>query len=147
MSASSDARERSIPGIVIDLIGQFSTLLRQESRLARAEISENVNRAIVGMAMAVAAAVLLVPALVILLMAAVYGLETVGLAPAWSALIVGGVALIVGAIVMLIGIAKLRAMSLIPRKAIHQFQEDAALARRQVDGEEQRTTNGFQRAA
>lgn len=147
MSASSDARERSIPGIVIDLIGQFSTLLRQESQLARAEISENVNRAIVGMAMAVAAAVLLVPALVILLMAAVYGLETVGLASAWSALIVGGVALIVGAIVMLIGIAKLRAMSLIPRKAIHQFQEDAALARRQVDGEEQRTTNGFQRAA
>ena len=78
MPMSSDARERSIPGIVIDLIGQFSTLLRQESRLARAEISENVNRAIVGVAMAAAAAVLLIPALVILLMAAVYGLRDHG---------------------------------------------------------------------
>ena len=86
-------------------------------------------------------------ALVILLMAAVYGLETIGLAPAWSALIVGGVALIVGVIVMLIGIAKLKAMSLIPHKAIHQFQADAALAKSQVGGEEERTTNGFQRAA
>jgi hypothetical protein len=147
MPMSSDARERSIPGIVIDLIGQFSTLLRQESQLARAEISENVTRAIVGAAMAAAAAVLLVPALVILLMAAVYGLETTALSPAWSALIVGAAALMIGAIVMLIGIAKLKTMSLIPRKAIHQFQEDAALARSQVDGEEERTTNGFQRAA
>ena len=147
MPMSSDARERSIPGIVIDLIGQFSTLLRQESQLARAEISENVTRAIVGAAMAAAAAVLLVPAIVILLMAAVYGLETTGLAPAWSALIVGAAALVIGIIVMLIGIAKLKAMSLIPRKAIHQLKEDAALARSQVDGEEERTTNGFQRAA
>ena len=31
MAIPFDERARSIPGIVIDLIGQFTTLLRQES--------------------------------------------------------------------------------------------------------------------
>jgi hypothetical protein len=146
MTIPFDERSRSIPGIVIDLIGQFTTLLRQESRLARAEISENLNRALTGVVMAVAAAVLLIPALVILLLAGVYGLEAAGFAPYWSALIVGGAAVVVGAVLMLIGINRLKAKNLIPSKTIHQLQEDAALAKRQMNSE-QEGTDGFQRAA
>ena len=97
MANPFDERARSIPGIVIDLIGQFTTLLRQESQLARAEISENINRVLMGVVMAVTAAVLLLPALVILLMAAVFGLEAAGLASYWAALIVGGVAAVAAA--------------------------------------------------
>lgn len=140
-------RERSIPAIVLDLVNQFATLLQQESRLARAEISEAVSRMIAGMVMAVIAAVLLVPALVILLLAAVYALETTGLAPSWSALAVGGGALIVGLILMLLGVNRLKAKNLIPRRTIHQFEEDAALAKSQVNGAEERTGHGFERAA
>jgi uncharacterized membrane protein YqgA involved in biofilm formation len=146
MSTPFEARDRSIPGIVIDLLNQFTTLLRQESQLARAEISENVNRAIMGIVLAVAAAVMLIPALVILLMAAVYALESAGLAPYWAALAIGGGVLIIGLILMLIGVSRLKAKNLMPRKTINQLQEDAALAKRQVSGEE-RTDNGFQRAA
>ena len=146
MTIPFDERSRSIPGIVIDLIGQFTTLLRQESRLARAEISENLNRALTGIVMAVAAAVLLIPALVILLLAGVYGLEAAGFASYWSALIVGGAAVVVGAVLMLIGINRLKAKNLIPSKTIHQLQEDAALAKRQMNSE-QEGTDGFQRAA
>ena len=146
MTIPFDERSRTIPGIVIDLIGQFTTLLRQESQLARAEISENLNRALTGVVMAVAAAVLLIPALVILLLAGVYGLEAAGLAPYWSALIVGGAAVVVGAVLMLIGINRLKAKNLIPSKTIHQLQEDAALAKRQMNSE-QEGTDGFQRAA
>ena len=146
MTIPFDDRSRTIPGIVIDLIGQFTTLLRQESQLARAEISENLNRALTGVVMAVAAAVLLIPALVILLLAGVYGLEAAGFAPYWSALIVGGAAVVVGAVLMLIGINRLKAKNLIPSKTIHQLQEDAALAKRQMNSE-QEGTDGFQRAA
>ncbi|HET9617921.1 MAG TPA: phage holin family protein [Pseudolabrys sp.] len=146
MTIPFDERSRTIPGIVIDLIGQFTTLLRQESQLARAEISENLNRALTGVVMAVAAAVLLIPALVILLLAGVYGLEAAGFAPYWSALIVGGAAVVVGAVLMLIGINRLKAKNLIPSKTIHQLQEDAALAKRQMNSE-QEGTDGFQRAA
>ena len=146
MAIPFEERDRSIPGIVIDLINQFTTLLRQESQLARAEISENVNRAIMGLILAVIAAVLLIPALVILLMAAVFGLEAAGLASYWSALAVGGAALIIGAILMLVGVSRLKAEKLIPRKTINQLQEDAAMAKRQVNGEE-RAAYGFERAA
>ena len=146
MTIPFDERSRSIPGIVIDLIGQFTTLLRQESKLARAEISENVNRALVGIVMAIAAAVFLIPALVILLMAAVYGIEAAGLAPYWAALIVGGAAVVVGVVLLLIGINRLKAKNLIPSKTLHQLQEDAALAKRQMSGDEE-GPDGFQRAA
>ena len=146
MAIPFDERTRSIPGIVIDLIGQFTTLLRQESKLARAEISENVNRALMGIVMAIAAAVFLIPSLVILLMAGVYGLEAAGLAPYWAALIVGGVAVLIGVVLMLIGINRLKAKNLVPSKTIHQLQEDAALAKRQMSGSEE-GPDGFQRAA
>jgi len=146
MSIPFEERDRSIPGIVIDLLNQFTTLLRQESQLARTEISENVNRAIIGIVLAVAAAVLLIPALVILLLAAVYGLESTGLAPYWAALAVGGGVLLLGLILMLVGVSRLKAKNLVPHKTIHQLHEDAALAKRQVNGEE-RTADGFQRAA
>jgi len=146
MTIPFDERSRSIPGIVIDLIGQFTTLLRQESRLARAEIAENLNRALTGVVMAVAAAVLLIPALVILLLAGVYGLEAAGFASYWAALIVGGAAVVIGAVLLLIGINRLKAKNLIPSKTIHQLQEDAALAKRQMNAD-QEGTDGFQRAA
>ena len=146
MTIPFDERSRSIPGIVIDLIGQFTTLLRQESKLARAEISENVNRALIGIVMAIAAAVLLIPALVILLMAGVYGLEAAGFASYWAALIVGGAAVVVGVVLLLIGVSRLKAKNLIPTKTIHQLQEDAALAKRQMSGGEE-GQDGFQRAA
>ena len=146
MTSPFDEQSRSIPGIVIDLIGQFTTLLRQESKLARAEISENVNRALMGIVMAIAAAVLLIPALVILLLAGVYGLEAAGLAPYWAALIVGGVAVVIGVALLLIGISRLKAKNLIPSKTLHQLQEDAALAKRQMGGDEE-GPDGFQRAA
>jgi len=146
MTSPFDERSRSIPGIVIDLIGQFTTLLRQESKLARAEISENLNRALTGVVMAVAAAVLLIPALVILLLAGVYGLEAAGFASYWAALIVGGAAVVIGAVLMVIGVNRLKAKNLIPSKTIHQFQEDAALAKRQMNGDGE-GTDGVQRAA
>jgi len=146
MTIPFEERERSIPGIVIDLLNQFTLLLRQESQLARTELSENLNRAMMGAVLAGAAAVLLIPALVILLLAAVYALESTGLAPYWSALAIGGGVLIIGLILLMVGMSRLKAKNLVPRKTVTQLQEDAALARRQVNGEE-RTDNGFQRAA
>jgi len=143
---------RSIPTILADLLGQFTTLLRQESQLARTELSENLSRAVMGIAMAAGAAVLLVPALVILLASGVYGLSE-GLGwPMWmSALVVGGVTLLVGVILVLIGVSRLKARALMPNKTIKQLQEDAAMAKRQMNAEPSVETkvesHGYQRAA
>jgi len=53
---------RSIPGILSTLIGQFTTLVRQESELARTELSEKIGSAMMGIAMAVGSVVLLLSA-------------------------------------------------------------------------------------
>lgn len=141
--------DRSLADILGDLLGQFTTLIKQEGELARTEISENLRRAVMGVAMAAGAAVLLLPALVILLLAAVYGLETTGLAPWWSALAIGGGAFLLGLLILAIGLGRLRANSLMPNKTISQLQEDAAMAKRQVRAAETdtRSGHGYERAA
>lgn len=134
--------DRSITGILTELLNQFATLLRTESELARAEISEKFGQMTAGLVMVVAGAVLLMPALVVLLEAAVSGLESTGLAPYWSALAIGGGVFIVGLVITMVGVSRLNARRLVPNKTIHQLQEDAAAAKRQA-----RRDHEYQRAA
>jgi len=136
------ATNRSIPELFGDVIGQLSTLLRKEGHLARAEISENISRAALGLGLIVGGAVLLIPALVVLLEAAVAALGDLGITPAAAAGIVGGCALVIGLILAAVGASWLRAKSLLPSKTIQQLQNDAATARRQM-----RYDNELQRAA
>jgi membrane protein implicated in regulation of membrane protease activity len=145
--------DRTIPGILSDLLTQFTTLIRQESELARTEMSEKVSRATMGAAMAGAAAVLLIPSLVILMMAGVYGIAVAANWPQWaSALLVGGVFLLIGAILLAVGMSRLKTRALLPDKTINQLQEDAAMAKRQMQTEpvvepEVRSRDGYERAA
>jgi hypothetical protein len=146
--------DRSIPGILSDLLSQFTTLIRQESELARTEVSEKVSRAVMGVAMAGAAAVLLIPSLVILMMAGVYGIPELTGWPLWaSALIVGGGFTLIGLILVAIGVSRLKARALMPDKTINQVKEDAAMARRQMNNDpvvvraDPRSGDGYERAA
>ena len=136
------AYERSIPEIVADLLGQFPTLVRKETQLARAEISDKVTQVGVGIALIAGGAILLIPALVILLGAGVVALQEAGFDPAVAALIAGGGALLVGIILLMVGISRLKAENLVPHKTIHQLQEDASMAKRQM-----RSDDDYQRAA
>jgi hypothetical protein len=124
--------ERSIPEILGDLLAQFPTLVRKESQLARAEMSEKVTKVGRGIALILSGAVLLIPALVVLLEAGVAALERAGFEPTTAALIAGGGALLVGLILLLIGISRLKVDNLTPDKTMHQIQEDAWVARRQL---------------
>jgi hypothetical protein len=125
--------QRSVPEIVGDLFAQSATLLRKETQLARAEISENVAGIGRGLGLIVGGAVLLIPALVILLQAGVAGLtDGYGLKSYWSAIIVGGAVLIVGLILLLIGASRLKIENLLPNRTVHQLQRDASVAKEQV---------------
>jgi hypothetical protein len=124
-------QNRSIADLLGDVIAQLTTLLRKEAQLARVELSENVNRAAIGLGLIVGGAVLLIPALVILLEAAVAALEQNGMRAAEATAIVGGF-LVIGFILVAIGISRLRVQSLIPNKTIQQLQRDAATAKQQM---------------
>lgn len=126
-------QDRSLAEIFTDLLGQLTTLVRKESQLARVEMSENVTRLTVGLAMVVGAAILLIPALVILLQAGVSALVTNGIiAEPWAPLIVGGLAFLIGSLLALIGVARLKAENLVPTRTIHQIQSDVAVAKQQT---------------
>jgi Putative Actinobacterial Holin-X, holin superfamily III len=120
---------RPFPEIFTDLIAQLTALVRKESQLARAEISEKAGRALSGMAMIVLGAVLLIPALVILLQAAIAGLLENGMSASAASLIVGGAALVLGMILGLIGWSWVKPASLVPEKTIDQLKRDAAVPR------------------
>ena len=134
---------RSIPEIITDVVTQFTTLLRTESRLARTEMSEKISQAAVAIGLIVAGAVLLMPALVILLQACVSALVTSDTLPQpWASLLVGGVVLLIGIALALIGASRLKMRALAPERTINQLQRDVSVARQQA-----RDTHEQQRAA
>jgi hypothetical protein len=133
---------RPIPEIFTDLIAQLSALVRKESQLARAEISEKATRALSGMAMILLGTVLLVPALVILLQAAIAGLVENGMTPAVAALIVGGAAFVLGMILGLVGWSWVKPASLVPDRTIDQLKRDAAVPRHTTITEHYGETGG-----
>jgi hypothetical protein len=127
-----DNKVRSVPELFTDVLTQLTMLLRKEGQLARAEITENLGKLAAGLGLVVGGAALLIPALVVLLQAAVMGLITYGLAAGWAALIVGGVALLLGIALLALGANRLRTETMIPRKTIHQLQQDVSVAKEQV---------------
>ena len=138
----SATANQSLPSIVTDLISQLTLLLRKEGELARTEMSENFTRMSVGLGMLLAGAVLIIPALVVLLFAAVAALDAAGMGSSTAALVVGGGVLFLGLIFVLVGANRIKARKLVPRKTIHQLQEDVSVAKRQV-----RSNHEYERAA
>lgn len=124
---------RGVPDILVDLVKEFSTLVRRELRLARTEVSEKITMVGVGLVFVVVAVGLAVAALVILLQAGVDAMvNRGGFAPWQAAAIVGVAALIVASVFFAFGLFRLKAQNVAPRKTVEQLQRDAAVAKFQV---------------
>jgi uncharacterized membrane protein YqjE len=123
-----EPQSRSISDILASLARQVTGLIRNEGQLARAEISEKIDKLTGGAVMIGAGAVLVLPALVILLQALVVALAERGWSPALAALLVGAATLALGAMLCVIGLNRLKAVSLIPQKTLNQIQQDVAAA-------------------
>ena len=112
-------------GLITELLGHVTTLIRKEFELARAEVSENVNRAAVAIGLLVGALVIALVALNVLAAALVAGVANLGLESGWAALIVGGImALIAGGMVAK-GLRDLKLASLAPTRAVKNLRRDA----------------------
>jgi uncharacterized membrane protein YqjE len=123
-----EPNNRSIPDILMHLVRQLTELIRSEGQLARAELSEKLEKLTGAGIMIGAGAVLLLPALVILLQAAVAALIESGWSAGLAALVVGVVALAIGGGLCAIGMQRLRNVSLVPQRTVRQIQEDVAVA-------------------
>jgi uncharacterized membrane protein YqjE len=118
--------DTSLKGLAQSLIDEVTLLIRQELRLAKAEVSEDINRAQRSVVMIVAGLLLGFCALLILLQAIVIALAEI--MPGWLASII--VALVVGgtaAALIKSGQKTLTSHSMVPERTIRSVKRDKDL--------------------
>lgn len=124
--------DRSLKDLFADLTHSVSTLFRKEIELARAETSEKISQAGVAAGSIAGGGILALAALIVLLQALVIALSELGLAPALSALIVGGVVAIIAFALIYKGMNDLKASSLAPTRTVEALRQDARMVKEQV---------------
>ena len=130
-----EERARSTPGLVNDVIAQFSALLRNETDLARAEVQESVTKAATALGLIVGGIILILTALNVLVAAIVAWLaELEWLDGGWAALIVGVVLAVIAAIMLMKGQRDLSATSLAPTRTTTNVRRDAQAVKEGADG-------------
>lgn len=120
---------RSLPQLLSDLVHEMTTLLRRETQLVRAEISEKITKVEAGVGSILAGTICLLVALNVLAGALVIALAN-WIGAGWSALVVGLVLAVMGAILVKTGTSSMH--DLAPDRSMRQVAEDAKLVREQA---------------
>jgi uncharacterized membrane protein YqjE len=115
---------RSATSLITDALTHMSSLVRKEVDLARAEISENMNRAMVAIGLLVGAVVFALVALIVLAGALTAAIAELGIEEGWAALIVAVLFAIVAAIMATKGRNDLKASSLAPTRTAENLRRD-----------------------
>ncbi|MFX0540178.1 phage holin family protein [Roseovarius sp. S4756] len=122
----SDSNKKSTSDMLSDALTHVSALVRKEVDLARAEVSENLNRAAVALGLIVGAIVVALTALNVLSAALVAALTEAGLDAGWSALIVGVVFAVIAFVMAGKGMNDLKLSSLAPSRTATNVKRDAS---------------------
>ncbi|WP_231121647.1 phage holin family protein [Motilibacter peucedani] len=123
--SSPTSHEPSLGALVASATKDLSALVRSEIELAKHEVKDEVKHGVLGSAMFIVAGFFAFLALILLLIAAAYGLASLGLAPGWAFLIVAGVLLLVAGAVVFIGIRQLKKIS-VPEATIRTTKDSVA---------------------
>jgi len=124
-------RERSIPELLKDIVGNIQDIIRSEVLLAKTEMREEGGRAARAGSVLLFGGVLGFYALGFLLLCCVYALEMA--LPAWAAaLVVGAVLGIIAAVILKAGSKRIRAVSPTPRRTVETMKENVRWAKNQA---------------
>ncbi|HEY0103892.1 MAG TPA: phage holin family protein [Brevundimonas sp.] len=127
------AQDKPIGSLLQDAAGDIGSIVRNEARLAQAEIKENLHRAMTGAISALLGAVVLIPALTLLLFSLAYALDDYDVVPRWAAaLIAAAVGAVIGAILLARAKAALKPAALAPSRTADNLKQDAQLVKEQV---------------
>lgn len=117
--------EPTLGDLFVELSDDFSHLVRQEVALAKAEMSENLNRGKQGATQMAIGGVLAYTGLLAVIAALVILIGN-WIDSYWlSALLVGAVIVIAGLVMLFSGKSKLEKMNLVPKKTINSIERDA----------------------
>ena len=124
-------KERSVPEVVQDIIGNLQEILRSEFQLARTEIREDAAEAAKPIMMLGAGLLFAVYALGLLLLAAVYALTMI--MAMWSAaLLVSAAVAIIAVVLVNLARSGLKRVSVKPDRLIASLQENVRWAKKQT---------------
>jgi xanthine/uracil permease len=119
---------RTIPELLSVLTSDLATLVRKESELVRAELSEKLHSAGKAVGEIAAGGVLLLAALLVLLQALVGALALL-IGAIWAALLVGVVVAVLGVVLVRAGLKMMKPENLSPERTARQLQKDAQLVK------------------
>ena len=123
--------ERSLARLFTELSHEIATLFRQETELAKAELTEKVVHARNGLAAVIGGGLVLFVAVLALVAAAILGLSAI--VESWlAALIVAVIIGIAGSIVLTRGVAILRRGDLTPRRTMETLRANTRWARERL---------------
>lgn len=126
MDGTPPPRERGLTDLIAQLGGDLAGLVRKESELIRAEVSEKLTAAGKAVADIAAGGLLLIAALLVLLQALVLALSKV-MDPIWAALLVGLGVAAVGYLLVHAGMKAISLSALKPDRTARQLKKDAEL--------------------
>jgi len=123
---------RTVPELISHALSQVSRLIRDEIQLAKAEISNNLTQAAVGVGMLAGGAVTMIAVLVLWLLAMAAWFVQLGLSPPIAYLLAGVAGAVIAGILAWLGMNRLKPENLTPRRTIEQLQRDAAVVKEHV---------------
>lgn len=115
---------RTIIGLVGDVIDDLTHLLQTEFRLVKAEINEKVSRIAGGGVMMGVGIALAISSLVLLLLSVVQFLAAIGVPEEWGLLAVGLAGAVIGALVLWKGARDIKETSFVPDRTLQQVRAD-----------------------
>ena len=130
----ADQPGQSLQGLVAEAVRESTTLAQKEFALFRTEVSENLKKMVIGLAMLVVAAVFAIAAILLFTEALVEWLATVVGSEALAALIVGAILLVVAVVLGLWARNAISAASLAPTRTLHSLQRDSQVLSERVTG-------------
>lgn len=128
---SSDGN-RSVPELFSSVVGQISTLFRQEIQLARTEMGEKVGQATGAIVPLAAGGAVLLGALIMLMFALASLVSSFGISHGWAELIVGVGFAVLGYVLLRGGLAQLKTSNLMPERTAQQLSRDVQVVKEQV---------------
>ena len=129
----TEKNNRPISALFSDLVNELTTLVRQETLLAKRELSDKVSQVTSGGVSLAAGGAVLFAGFLVLLHCAELALAQV-VAPWVAALIVGGAVALVGLIMVLKGRSNLKATNLAPQRTMESLQRDKEFAKVHIGG-------------
>ena len=117
---------RSTRELMSDILGHVSRLMRNEADLARAEISESMDRLKASLAAMAIALVLGIVGLNVLAAALVVFATEAGLAPHWASLAVGLVLLVIALAVFSFAKSAVNEIGFVPTRSAQNVSRDAS---------------------